>query len=80
MIKSIYTYVAKDGDNALLQYTKRYDWNNADRIEVPITEIRSARGKLSKELKNAIKLAAGNIEKFHRVQLEKAALSKPHEG
>lgn len=71
LIKSIYTYVAKDGDNALLQYTKRYDWKGADRIEIPIAEIKSTGEKLSKELKDAIKLAAGNIEKFHRSQLEK---------
>lgn len=72
LIKSIYTYVAKDGDDALLQYTKRYDWNGADRIEVPIAEIQSAGEKLSNELKDAIALATGNIEKFHRAQLEKA--------
>ncbi|MBN2613982.1 MAG: histidinol dehydrogenase [Bacteroidales bacterium] len=56
------------GDKALVDYTSRFDGVSLTKFEATKEEIESAAGKVSPELKNAIHLAAENIEKFHRAQ------------
>lgn len=69
-IERIFRDVAAEGDAALLRYTRQFDCAGADRI-------RSIRPQetavaLPAELKEAMLLAARNIEAFHRVQAESA--------
>ena len=60
--------VQKNGDSALLKYTKALDGVQLEQFRVRREEIDSAAEKLDDKLKESIKLAADNIDKFHRAQ------------
>ena len=62
--------VRKKGDTALQKYTRKFDGVELDVLTVSDTEINEGVDQLSSELKNAIQLAAANIETFHRYQIQ----------
>ena len=68
-VRMILDEVRLQGDNALMRLTRLY--NGIDLLSLRVTdeEISSSGDFLSDNLKSAIRLAAGNIEKFHRSQL-----------
>jgi len=70
-VREIVEEVRKRGDDALLEYTKRFDGVGLSRgqIRVPDREIRAAYGQVDAGAVRAIKRAAKAIEKFHRKQL-----------
>jgi histidinol dehydrogenase len=70
-VREIVSNVRKDGDKALLMYTERFDGVklSMDEIRVNEGELRSAFDELDAETVEAIKKAAGAIEKFHLRQL-----------
>ncbi len=63
--------VRKSGDSALLEYTQRFDCVSLDSLRVSPAEFAEADSLVSDELKDAIALAAKNIEKFHTAQVSK---------
>lgn len=69
-IEKILRSVRKKGDKALFKYTKKFDSVELDALHVSEQEMSEAREQLSPELKEAIKLAAANIENFHRFQIQ----------
>lgn len=69
-IEKILRSVRKKGDKALFKYTKKFDGVELDTLHVSEQEMSEAREQLSPELKEAIKLAAANIENFHRFQIQ----------
>jgi histidinol dehydrogenase len=64
--------VQKKGDKALRKYTKKFDGVRLNDIQAFEQEIMDAADQLSPELKEAIRLAASNIETFHRIQVQQA--------
>jgi histidinol dehydrogenase len=64
--------VQKKGDKALRKYTKKFDGVRLNDIQASEQEIMDAADQLSPELKEAIRLAASNIETFHRIQVQQA--------
>ena len=56
------------GDAAVLEYTERFDKVRPTNIQVSQEEIDEANAALSDELKEAIQVAAANIERFHSSQ------------
>jgi histidinol dehydrogenase len=58
------------GDTAIKKYTLQFDKVTFARLSVLPEEIIGASSLLAEELKNAISIAAANITKFHRAQLE----------
>ena len=62
--------VRKKGDKALQKFTRKFDDVQLDVLEVSKAEIDEAVEQVSTELKNAIELAAANIETFHRYQIQ----------
>jgi histidinol dehydrogenase len=68
-VREILNAVRKDGDRALVEYTKKFDRVNiAGRIEVSARDIdRAAKKVPAKDLK-LIELAASRIESFHNKQ------------
>ncbi len=62
--------VSARGDAALLEYTAKFDRVEHPSLRVSEAEITGATANLSEDLKAAIRLAHGNIERFHRPQLE----------
>lgn len=70
VVADILARVAKEGDAALLRYTKDFDGVDltADRLRIGPEEIRAAIAACPVELIAAIDLAASRIEAFHRRQ------------
>ncbi len=61
--------VIKNGDEALLRYTRKFDCPTLESIEVSREEIDKAYDRLDEGFKNILKEARKNIEDFHRKQL-----------
>ncbi|RHR78964.1 histidinol dehydrogenase [Odoribacter sp. AF15-53] len=67
--KAVFDEVARDGDEALRKYTWYFDRVKLERFEVTEEEFLEAERLVSEELKEAIRVAKGNIEEFHKVQV-----------
>lgn len=67
-VNNIFIDVQKNGDEAIRKYTKQFDGIDLPQFTVSETEIRDAESNVPAELKEAIKLAKSNIEKFHLAQ------------
>ncbi len=69
LVREIFERIEKEGDKAVREYTARYDGFVTESMEVSREEIRAAGLKIPEPLKKAMKLAAGNIRRFHENQL-----------
>jgi len=67
-VRNIFNRVKKSGDNALRELTLQFDKVDIGNLEVSKKEFQNAENTLSQSLKEAIKTAAANIEKFHDAQ------------
>lgn len=67
-VLDVFNDVKLNGDNAIKSYTKKFDGIALDTQIVSEEEIMQASNSLSTELKDAIRLAKSNIEKFHSAQ------------
>ncbi|ARD60083.1 histidinol dehydrogenase [Kosakonia radicincitans DSM 16656] len=56
------------GDNALREYSAKFDKTQVDALKVTADEIREASARLSDELKQAMAVAVKNIDTFHNAQ------------
>ena len=68
IVKPIFEKVEKNGDKALKKFAQEYDHVSLDSLLATPEEIKAAKDQISKELKEAIKIAKANIEKFHAAQ------------
>jgi histidinol dehydrogenase len=68
-VAKILAEVKKDGDLALRKFSKSFDKSTPDDFEVSYNELSSAEQLLDERLKSSIRLAASNIEKFHKTQI-----------
>jgi histidinol dehydrogenase len=66
-VEEILATVKKNGDKAVLQYTRRFD--DADLNELKL-DFNADPTDLNEALKSAIDMAMANIEKYHRSQVE----------
>ena len=71
VVNQVFEYVQSNGDQAVRKYTKQFDKVSLSSIVVTKDETNAAVQKISNELKEAIQLAASNIEKFHKAQQSK---------
>jgi histidinol dehydrogenase len=69
-VKQIFDDVIDLGDIALLNYTRKFDWSNAGSLTIPANDLAEASALVSQDLKEAIALAAKNVERFHAAQRE----------
>lgn len=60
--------VKKDGDKALYEYESLFDKVDLSSLSVSETELKEAASLVSEDLKEAIRIAANNISKFHSSQ------------
>src|SRR5690349_4762862 len=67
-VRNVLNRVKKSGDHALKELTLQFDKANLVAVSVSTSEIEEAKKALSEDLKDAIKTAAANIEKFHSAQ------------
>ncbi len=70
-VRNILNRVRKGGDNAIRELTLQFDRVTIDDLAVGQREIAQAERALSGELKEAIRIAADNIKKFHAAQRRK---------
>lgn len=68
IVNGIFKEVGQDGDTIIKKYTQKFDGVVLDDFAVTKNEIEAAEILVSEELKDAIKLAKSNIEKFHEAQ------------
>jgi histidinol dehydrogenase len=66
VVKEIFDTVKKIGDEALLQFTEKFDKVKLNSVAVSTESVK----EISSDLQNAILLAKSNIEKFHASQRE----------
>ncbi|MEI6222274.1 MAG: histidinol dehydrogenase [bacterium] len=70
-VRNIIDQIQKRGDSAILELTTKFDGVALNTIQVTKQEIDQAYATIDKNLLNAIKTAAKNIERFHRSHLLK---------
>lgn len=67
-VLNIIDNVREKGDEALKDYSQRFDNITLKKIAISKQEVNNAADSLSDELKHALALAKANIEKFHMAQ------------
>ncbi|OEY71450.1 histidinol dehydrogenase [Salegentibacter salarius] len=67
-VNQVFAEVKSKGDAAVSKYTELFDGINLPNTQVTEKEVNAAANEVSEELKEAIKLAKNNIEKFHTAQ------------
>ncbi|MBA3790137.1 MAG: histidinol dehydrogenase [Actinomycetota bacterium] len=60
------------GDEALLEYTERFDGVRPDPIRVPRAEIEAARVALSPELEESFRVSIENVRLFHKREMDRS--------
>lgn len=67
-VEDIFFAVKRNGNQALLDFTRTFDGVQLDILKVSEQEIQDAQHQIDQELKQAIEHAAANILKFHSAQ------------
>jgi len=70
MVNDVFRDIAKQGDRAVLKYSRKFDYPEQTSLSVEQSMIDKAAENLSQQLKQSIDLARQNIEKFHLSQRE----------
>ena len=70
MVNDVFRDIAKQGDRAVLKYSRKFDYPEQTSLSVEQSMIDKAADNLSQQLKQSIDLARQNIEKFHLSQRE----------
>ena len=68
-VRDIITAVIREGDKALLDYTRRFDGAELSALEVTLQEREEAKSLVPQELIRILEEAAANIRKFHTAQV-----------
>lgn len=69
-VRAIIADVKARGDEAVLEYTRKFDWPNANAIAIPQSEVNSLAAQVPSKLISAIRVAKENIERFHLKQVQ----------
>ena len=81
-VEAILADVKTRGDEALLEYTNRFDDRDAtiDEIEIPAAELEAALATISTELREGLEHAASRVREYHEKQKMESWLYKDKEG
>ncbi len=82
-VKGIINDVKQRGDEALIEYTNRFDKANITRpeeFEIPYSELKRAYESIPSDLRDALEFAAARIRRFHERQLENSFFIEEIEG
>lgn len=69
LITEIFEAVEKEGDDALIDFNKKFDKAITRQIAVSEADINNSENEISEDLKKAITQAKENISKFHSAQI-----------
>lgn len=78
IVEKIISEVKKNKNEALRNYTLKFDKVKLDHLEVSKEEIETALKNIDSELFNTLKKAKENIEKFHKLQVKNSFTYKPN--
>ncbi len=67
-VSEIFNEIKAKGDVAIAKYTNLFDGVELNSLTVSDAEIKTSEKLISEDLKEAIKIAKANIEKFHKAQ------------
>lgn len=67
-VRTVLNEVRSEGDAAVKRYEEKFDKVTLSGLQVSEEEIKEARELVSEDLKQAIRIAKANIEKFHASQ------------
>ena len=79
-VESIVEDVRLRGDEAVLDYCETFDGARPDGLLVPEEELDAAFALVEPEFLDTLRLAAGNIERFHRLQKRAGFVDTPAPG
>ena len=68
-VKAVLKDIQQNGDAAVKKYTAQFDSVDITNTLVSTEEINNSIASLSQDLKDAIQIAANNIQKFHQKQV-----------
>lgn len=68
IVTDVFNEIKKRGDEALKEFTKKFDGVELEHLQVSQEELKEAESLVSSELKNAIDNAIRNIFNFHKAQ------------
>lgn len=80
VVSAILSDVRRNGDQAVLSYTRKFDGAELDALEVSQEEIQEAFAGVEPEFLNILKEAADNIRAFHAKQVRNSFLIAEHPG
>ncbi|MFP9118647.1 histidinol dehydrogenase [Flavobacterium sp. RNTU_13] len=80
LVQQVFTEIKQNGDTAVAKYTQLFDGVTLNSLEVTADEIQEAAAVVPDELKLAIQLAKGNIEKFHAAQNQERQIIETMQG
>ena len=80
IVLDVFGKIQTEKDQALIDFTEKFDQVKLTSLEVSTQEIEEAKSLISEELKQAIELAASNIEKFHALQREDVKIIETTKG
>jgi len=72
LVSDIISTVIDSGDQALFDYTSRFDKVQIDSIRVPVEKLQKAEKKISSGTRSIVEKALQNIRNFHRKQLSQS--------
>ena len=72
IVRPILQAVRTRGDKALLEYARKFDKLDRGTVAVPLSELKAAEKKLSKQFREAVKISSANIRVFAELQLPQA--------
>src|SRR5829696_1497966 len=80
VVGSIIDDVRKRGDEALIDYTARFDKVELKQVRVSEEEIRSCAARADERVRHALREAIENVREFHERQVEQSWTINPREG
>ncbi|EWG11593.1 histidinol dehydrogenase [Cytobacillus firmus] len=80
IVKNIIKTVRQNGDQALKEYTEKFDGISLDELKVPQAEIEEALRQVDGKILEIIKEAAENIRSFHEKQLRPSWMTTEENG
>ncbi|MDO6405278.1 histidinol dehydrogenase [Pantoea phytobeneficialis] len=69
VVRDVLAQVKENGDDALREFSARFDKAQVDNLRVTAEQMQAASDRLSDRLKQAMAVAVGNIETFHNAQI-----------
>jgi len=79
VVNSILSDVKKNGDEAVLRYTRKFDCENAKSLTLKPSEITKFADKADRKIVKALEFSAERIRRFHEMQKEESWLVRDSE-